>query len=102
MQLLPPQTLHYYPLTGLFVLALAGGSTSHLVLLSLLILLKPTTTQNYCNAAVSLILVPLVLLLNIHDASRAIFEYLISDTGQAIANFGRCNSLYGPTGYFGF
>jgi hypothetical protein len=76
MQIFPPQRIHYLPLLVLLPLALATASPSHLALLTFLMLLRPTTTQNYCNAAVSLLLTPLLLLLNLHDASRIIYEYM--------------------------
>ena len=75
MQVFPPQPLHYTPLLLLIFLNLSGASLSHMLLLGLLILLKPTTTRNYCNAAVSVLLIPMLLFLNIYDSSQVIYKY---------------------------
>lgn len=75
MQLFPSQTNHYLPLVVLLPLQLAGLSLAHLALLGFLLLLRPNTTQNYCNAAVSILIVPIILLLNIYDASVVIYGY---------------------------
>lgn len=74
MQPFPPQPLHYLPLLAIFALNLAGASLSHLVLMVLLVLLRPTTTQNYCNAAVSILSIPLLLLFNVYDNSSVIYS----------------------------
>ena len=76
MQVFPPQRNHYLPLASIFVLNLAGPSVAHLTVFGFLLLLRPTTTQNYCNAAVSLLLCPLILLYNIYDCSVCIFRYM--------------------------
>ena len=75
MQVFPPQHHHYLPLASLFILNLAQPSVPHTVLFAFLLLLRPSTTQNYCNAAVSIIICPLILLLNIYDCSKCIFMY---------------------------
>ena len=75
MQLFPPQTTHYLPLLLLLPLQLASASLPHLVLLAFSLLLRPNTTQNYCNAAASLLVSPLILLLNFYDASLLIYSY---------------------------
>jgi hypothetical protein len=65
MQLLPPQPTHYLPLLALVPLTFSGSSVAHLSLVGLQVLLRPSTTQNYCNAALSVMLTPLLLLLNL-------------------------------------
>ncbi len=75
MQLFPPQTTHYFPLLALLPLQLASASLPHLLLLALNLLLRPNTTQDYCNAATSILLTPLILLLNLYDASLLIYSY---------------------------
>ena len=75
MQVFPPQPTHYLPLASLLIFNLAQPSLSHLSLLAFLLLLRPTTTQNYCNAAVSILLTPILLLYNIRDCSSCIFRY---------------------------
>lgn len=65
MQLLPPQPNHYLPLMVLFLFSVSGSSLAHMSLLALQLLLRPNTTQNYCNAAMSMVVAPLVLLLNL-------------------------------------
>ncbi len=75
MQFFPPQPTHYYPLLSLLPLALSGSSLPHLSLLALQFLLRPTTTQNYCNAAVSLSLVPFLMLLNLMQISSLFYSY---------------------------
>jgi hypothetical protein len=75
MQLFPSQPTHYLPLLSIFLLNMAGASLSHQSLLAFQLLLRPTTTQNYCNAAVSIVLTPLLILLNLHDSSSVIFWY---------------------------
>jgi hypothetical protein len=74
MQLFPPQTTHYLPLTVLLPLQLAGVSSLHLLLLAFILLLVPNTTQNYCNAAASILVTPLILLINLYDTSLIIYE----------------------------
>ena len=64
MQPFPSQPSHYLPLALLpFIASIV--TVPHCLLLSLLILLRPHTTQNYCNAAASLFLSILLLLLNL-------------------------------------
>ena len=79
MQLFPPQPNHYLPLLALFPLALSGSSLPHLSLLALQILLRPTTTQNYCNAAVSFALAPFLLILNLIQISSILYSYSYFD-----------------------
>jgi len=74
MQLFPPQTTHYLPLTLLLPLQMAGISPLHLLLLAFILLLIPTTTHNYCNAAVSILVAPLILLMNLYDTSLILYE----------------------------
>lgn len=74
MQILPPQYHHYLPLVVLLPLSLAETATAHLALLALQLLLRPSTTQNYCNAAASILLTPLLLLQNVMEASSVIYS----------------------------
>ena len=74
MQVFPPQPNHYLPLASILLLSFAGASLGHLSLLALLILLRPTTTQNYCNAGVSIILCPIILLYNAYDYSVCLYS----------------------------
>ena len=74
MQLFPPQNTHYFPLLILIPLQLVGISLPHLLLVALVLLLIPNTTQNYCNAAVSVLVIPLILLMNLYDTSLIIYE----------------------------
>lgn len=89
MQLFPPQPTHYLPLSILFLLRLADTSATHLSLLALQLLLRPNTTQNYCNAAVSLLLTPLIFLLNLDQISSIIYSYHHSHIATAPAIFGK-------------
>ena len=102
MQLFPPQTTHYLPLLLLLPLQLASASLPHLVLLAFNLLLRPNTTQNYCNAAASLLVSPLILLLNFYDASLLIYSYAKWDLGTVAASFGRCRVLFCKIGAFGW
>lgn len=74
MQVLPAQPLHYLPLFFLLPFQLASASTDHLLLLAFLVLLRPSSTRNYCNTAVSIFLSLLLLPLNIYDVSVVIFR----------------------------
>jgi len=101
MQLFPPQTNHYFPLLLLLPMQLASASLPHLLLLAFNLLLRPNTTQNYCNAAVSLLLTPLILMLNLYDASLIIYSYTMRDIGTVLANSGRCSVWSSRIGGFG-
>ena len=102
MQILHPQPLHYTPLLSLFFLNLSGASLPHLSLLALQLLLRPTPTQNYCNAAISLLVTPLLLLLNLYDASRIVYRYLPSDSAIPRMTSGQCKDRSFLTTEFGF
>jgi len=87
MQPFPSQPTHYLPLLSLFFLNMAGASLSHQCLLAFQLLLRPSITQNYCNAAVSIILTPLILLFNLHDCSSVIFWYFPVYLRHSSSNF---------------
>lgn len=74
MQLFPPQPTHYLPLLLLLPLSLSGASLVHQSLLGMQLLLRPTTTQNYCNAAVSFGLVPFLVILNLMQMSSVLYS----------------------------
>ena len=74
MQLVPPQTSHFLPLLALVPMALASVPPLHMFLLGVLLLLRPSNTENYCNALVSVLLCVLLILDNLHVASLLIWE----------------------------
>jgi len=54
------------PLLVLIPLHFAKASSTHLILFASLILIRPYPTQNYCNAAFSVIITILLILKNFH------------------------------------
>jgi hypothetical protein len=74
MQIIPPQPVQFLPLLAVLPLALASAPPLHLFLLSTLLLLRPSPTENYCNAIVSVLLCILLGIDNLHTASKLIFE----------------------------
>lgn len=74
MQLVPPQNSNYIPLLALLPLAIANAPSLHLFAFALLLLIRPSATESYCNAIISVLLSVLLLLENCLLASHIIFE----------------------------
>jgi len=45
----------------------------HLLLLKIIIIIRPNIIQNYCNAAISIILTIILILINLNETSVIIF-----------------------------
>jgi hypothetical protein len=74
MQLIPQQPSHFLPLLALVPLGLVSTPPLHLFLFGLLLLLRPSNTENYCNALVSVLLCVLLMVDNLRVASLVIWE----------------------------
>jgi hypothetical protein len=74
MQLVPPQSTHFWPLLALVPMALASAPPLHMFLLGILLLLRPSNTENYCNALVSVLLCIILMLDNLRVSSLLIWE----------------------------
>lgn len=74
MQLVPPQKNNYLPLLAVVPLALARTPPLHLFAFAVLLLIRPSATESYCNAVISVVLSVLLMLDNCHMASRLVYE----------------------------
>lgn len=69
MEIVSEITHKHFLLVVLLPLQLADTSTAHLFLIALLIILRLAGSQNYCNAAVSLLILPITFFQNIETAT---------------------------------
>lgn len=73
MQVIPLQPSQFSPLLSLIPLALIESPPCHIFAMALLLLMRPSSTQSQCNSAISLLILPILLLHNIYLASSVIF-----------------------------
>jgi hypothetical protein len=74
MQIVPTQPNHFLPLLAILPLTLAGTPPLHLFGFGALVLLQPSSTENYCNALVSVLLCVILAIDNLHVSSVLIWE----------------------------
>ena len=78
---MPAEPTHYLPLTLLLPLGLAGAPAAHLAFLGFLIVLRPTTTGNYCNCLASMLLGGFLLLDNNRIVCEWVYKYCYYNQG---------------------
>lgn len=89
------QSSQLVPLLALIPLYFAKATPIHLLLFSVLIIIRPNIIQNYCNAAISIILTIILILINLSEASLIIFKYIVYlFIDLAIVIYGRWKKEY--------